>query len=349
MQVRGSLRAIQTSYKGCRFRSRAEARWAVFLDTLGVEWTYEVEGFDLDRLWYLPDFWLPKLNTWLEVKGVTPTALEIRKAQRLAESSHSKVLVLSGQPWIGEHNITLVSSDGYGVEDHLIWGEINGSLCLEYPDGIRLEMQTPHFVRHVGLEYRKDIEFEGSALQRAFVEARGARFENLKEEFDKVLRSFEFLIEYGFGRAEIPPKFKSLEDLFFELNLKPLSWRGHVFALVPATADEVGCLIVRESDRRWGWFEIDWHHFMRKAPIPNRLPDDIDKEEYRELTSLVTRKVRKDPLAFFKSLGVENAISWRNLAIAFFEKNDWLELVVMRITDGNWWSLPFDEEMFERI
>lgn len=41
------IRAIDTKYKGYRFRSRLEARWAVFFDALGVRWEYEPEGFDL--------------------------------------------------------------------------------------------------------------------------------------------------------------------------------------------------------------------------------------------------------------------------------------------------------------
>lgn len=31
----GQLKAIETIWKGYRFRSRTEARWAVFLETLG--------------------------------------------------------------------------------------------------------------------------------------------------------------------------------------------------------------------------------------------------------------------------------------------------------------------------
>jgi nucleoside 2-deoxyribosyltransferase len=51
------IKAIETRYKGYRFRSRLEARWAVFFDALGLEWEYEPEGFDLgDAGWYLPDF-----------------------------------------------------------------------------------------------------------------------------------------------------------------------------------------------------------------------------------------------------------------------------------------------------
>lgn len=72
------MKAIETEYAGCRFRSRLEARWAVFFDSAGIEWKYEPEGF---RRWlssdadgesfisYLPDFYLPDTNTWVEVKG----------------------------------------------------------------------------------------------------------------------------------------------------------------------------------------------------------------------------------------------------------------------------------------
>ena len=65
-----SLTPIETRYKGYRFRSRLEARWAVFFDTLGVQWEYEKEGYDLGEAgWYLPDFWLPKYHLFVEVKG----------------------------------------------------------------------------------------------------------------------------------------------------------------------------------------------------------------------------------------------------------------------------------------
>lgn len=50
------LQAIETRYMGYRFRSRLEARWAVFFDALGVPWEYEPEGFQTSAGWYLPDF-----------------------------------------------------------------------------------------------------------------------------------------------------------------------------------------------------------------------------------------------------------------------------------------------------
>lgn len=65
-----TIKAIETRYAGCRFRSRLEARWAVLFDSLGYEWRYEPQGFDLGSgVWYLPDFYLPRIDRWLEIKG----------------------------------------------------------------------------------------------------------------------------------------------------------------------------------------------------------------------------------------------------------------------------------------
>jgi hypothetical protein len=50
------IQAIETVYKGFRFRSRLEARWAVFFDRMGWNWAYEHQGFDLESGRYLPDF-----------------------------------------------------------------------------------------------------------------------------------------------------------------------------------------------------------------------------------------------------------------------------------------------------
>ena len=62
------MSAIETSYRGCRFRSRLEARWACFWDHLETRWEYEPQGFVIGGRPYLPDFRLPN-GTWIEVKG----------------------------------------------------------------------------------------------------------------------------------------------------------------------------------------------------------------------------------------------------------------------------------------
>ncbi|SFK92117.1 hypothetical protein SAMN05216275_14138 [Streptosporangium canum] len=71
------IKAIETHHAGHRFRSRLEARWAVFFDHIGTRWEYEPEGFECsarltlseESIPYLPDFWLPDFNMWGEVKG----------------------------------------------------------------------------------------------------------------------------------------------------------------------------------------------------------------------------------------------------------------------------------------
>ena len=57
MNISNLIRPIETIYNGYRFRSRLEARWAVFFDALGIQYEYEPEGFKLsDGTMYLPDF-----------------------------------------------------------------------------------------------------------------------------------------------------------------------------------------------------------------------------------------------------------------------------------------------------
>lgn len=63
------IKPIETYYNGYRFRSRLEARWAVFFDSMEIQYEYEPEGFELPSgEYYLPDFHLPSLKTYVEVK-----------------------------------------------------------------------------------------------------------------------------------------------------------------------------------------------------------------------------------------------------------------------------------------
>lgn len=69
-----SIKPIETIYNGYRFRSRLEARWAVFFDAAGIKYQYEPEGFcvtgfDGPDFYYLPDFYFPDQEIYGEVKG----------------------------------------------------------------------------------------------------------------------------------------------------------------------------------------------------------------------------------------------------------------------------------------
>ena len=64
-----SIKAIETKYNGFRFRSRLEARWAIFFDMIGLKYEYEIEGFEMNGVCYLPDFYIPSLDRWFEIKA----------------------------------------------------------------------------------------------------------------------------------------------------------------------------------------------------------------------------------------------------------------------------------------
>lgn len=93
-----SLRPIETKYKGYRFRSRLEARWAVCFDTLGVKWEYEQEGYELGEAGkYLPDFWLPEHESWVEIKGHHENEDEQQRARLLHVATTFPVYIFSGE------------------------------------------------------------------------------------------------------------------------------------------------------------------------------------------------------------------------------------------------------------
>ena len=89
------MRVLQTVYDGYHFRSRLEVRWAVF-NVLTLPYENEREGFDLDGLWYLPDFRLPAQDCWVEIEGQLLPAHEHEKALRLTQFTQNTVCLYEG-------------------------------------------------------------------------------------------------------------------------------------------------------------------------------------------------------------------------------------------------------------
>jgi hypothetical protein len=103
------IRPIETLYAGHRFRSRLEARWAVFFDHVGIKWEYEPEGYQTSAGWYLPDFRLDRgvpddrtendfSTLFAEVKGGPIGEADAAKCAALAVETHSAVLMLGPIP-----------------------------------------------------------------------------------------------------------------------------------------------------------------------------------------------------------------------------------------------------------
>ena len=56
-------------YKGIWLRSSYEILFAILLDLKGIEWDYEPKAFDLGNATYIPDFYLPEEDKYIEIKG----------------------------------------------------------------------------------------------------------------------------------------------------------------------------------------------------------------------------------------------------------------------------------------
>ena len=135
------IKAIETRYKGYRFRSRLEARWAVFFDALGVQWQYEPEGFDLGELGlYLPDFFIignMHRGPYIEIKGQKPTDLEVEKLRYLCDAQCAYGAIVWGTPgdekWISIHKDGFLDGDencnSFGGYLPPLYG--SGGECLE--------------------------------------------------------------------------------------------------------------------------------------------------------------------------------------------------------------------------
>jgi hypothetical protein len=190
------IKAIETKYNGYHFRSRLEARWAVFFDSLNEPWEYEVEGFELESGRYLPDFWLPRLGCWLEIKGQSPTKHEQQLCYELAWATEKPVAIAWGLPVAPSVKGTWHDPEMYAAErlavfctdftdssggDHL-WDESfwafdkDGKLCIcsnnNFPSR---EFMTPGYRSFDSMKLLRDIQ---GPITEAFVnKAKSARFE----------------------------------------------------------------------------------------------------------------------------------------------------------------------------
>jgi len=128
-----TIKAIETEYNGYRFRSRLEARWAVFFDAAGIRYEYEPEGFDLGGgMHYLPDFFLPDIDDgiYVEVKGEMTDA-DYGKIEKFWKVGKRPLLVLGGLPT--ESDVELSDIYGY-VNKYKRCFEFGGNgTCWDWP------------------------------------------------------------------------------------------------------------------------------------------------------------------------------------------------------------------------
>lgn len=197
------MKAIETEYKGYKFRSRLEARWAVFFDICGVRWEYEPEGFALDNgQYYLPDFLLHDVtfnhlgysegnDLYVEVKG-TMTKEDAEKIRQFAFPERSvegdclipekmnPLLVVSAVP-DGETiwEIERAVFDGYWLrpENFGIYAYNFETVDGDY-FGAMPGVGTDGKFQLFGADNSYTGDMDGIATERAYRLARQARFEH---------------------------------------------------------------------------------------------------------------------------------------------------------------------------
>lgn len=163
------MKAIETVYRGYRFRSRLEARWAVFFDELEIKWQYEPEGFEHDGERWLPDFFLPNFcgGLYVEVKPESAKPSEMLRAERVSQAGGLKLLFAVGEPrCVGYRYLDRDGPDVAAFIDKYIVGShsLEARLYFDFcGDEIR-----------IGRPFVFDVDF----VARACLAARQARFEH---------------------------------------------------------------------------------------------------------------------------------------------------------------------------
>jgi len=191
------IRAIETQYNGYRFRSRLEARWAVFFDTLNVPYEYEKEGFELeDGTRYLPDFWLPHLELWVEIKGKLTWKTkqykwgsvryspELELGETFKNAQEWPIAVVEGTP--GKETIHFYgwdltdSSGGSYYDDMSQWCMSNGIVTLNVNSGKDRVFISDNLMGKVmpQFEYPWEYGYTRDKITNAAKAARSARFEH---------------------------------------------------------------------------------------------------------------------------------------------------------------------------
>ena len=115
------IKAIETVYNGYRFRSRLEARWAVFFDALGIRYEYEPEGYELGYCQYLPDFYLTNERVFIEIKPDDVGLDAMEKCYLLAKGTGKSVVLISGSPGFFYNEETYQTETSYKAHTFHGW------------------------------------------------------------------------------------------------------------------------------------------------------------------------------------------------------------------------------------
>lgn len=159
-------------YNGICFRSRLEARWAVFFDVMGIKYEYEPKQFTLDYgVKYTPDFALhnvrwrwKKSPIYVEIKGFN-NWLDIPMDERVRIESFSKYepLIILGN--IPQQDETTESK----------WDSVLGTFA--FLDGDYYRGFFSNYFGEIWFAGGDHIQYSPGSFEKALSYARQASFE----------------------------------------------------------------------------------------------------------------------------------------------------------------------------
>lgn len=86
------------AHRGWMMRSHTELLWAKVFDAAEIQYLHEPGLFDTPHGWYLPDFYMPNIGAYVEIKGVAPTDIEKEKAAAVIRATGKPLVIISGKP-----------------------------------------------------------------------------------------------------------------------------------------------------------------------------------------------------------------------------------------------------------
>ena len=72
----------------------SEGVFAEQLDRANIQWVYEPRRFKTSLGSYLPDFYLPEFDIWVEVKGQQPPSQVLAKLQAFREETGKCLIIV---------------------------------------------------------------------------------------------------------------------------------------------------------------------------------------------------------------------------------------------------------------
>ena len=97
--IRGNEDSFAIIFDNQPFYTISEARWAVFYTHAGIPYEYKTKGYKISGKWYIPSFWLPEQDCFVDVHEEYPSSEKIEKIDIFHIFSGKITYLFYGNNW----------------------------------------------------------------------------------------------------------------------------------------------------------------------------------------------------------------------------------------------------------